>query len=159
MKKNIEKYLTSPFAITLLDETDSTNSDLKSIADTAKEYTVIAALSQRRGRGRKNRLFYSPKDCGFYFSIFLKPWCTPDKSVFITTAAAVAVCDAIKDVCGTEASVKWVNDVFIDNKKVCGILTEASCNPKENKLDYAEILIDLVSKQLVFLLLNLVKLI
>lgn len=134
---NIEKYLTTPYNITLLDETVSTNDDLKKISDSAKEFTVIASRSQTGGRGRKNRFFFSPKNCGFYFSIFLKPKCTPDKAVFITTAAAVAVCDAIKDICNTEASVKWVNDVFIDGRKVCGILTEASCNPKEHKLDYA----------------------
>ncbi len=126
-----------PYKITLLDETDSTNTDLKNIAYTADEFTVIAARSQRQGRGRMERKFFSPKNCGFYFSIFLKPSCPPDEAVFITTAAAVAVCDAIKDVCGKVPSVKWVNDVFIDGKKVCGILTESSYNAKENKLDYA----------------------
>ncbi len=119
-----------------LTETESTNKYAKELAKAgADEFTVIIADKQTGGYGRMGRAFYSPDASGLYMSVILKPVIPPEKALYITTAAATAVSQAIEDISGTAAGIKWVNDIFIDNKKVCGILTEASC--KGDKLNYA----------------------
>ena len=85
----------------------------------------MAAQLQTEGKGRKGRKFYSPKDSGLYLSILLYPGKTAQKSLEITAAAAVAVCKAVENCCGISLGIKWVNDLYLENKKVCGILTEA----------------------------------
>jgi BirA family biotin operon repressor/biotin-[acetyl-CoA-carboxylase] ligase len=92
---------------------------------------------QSAGRGRLGRSFYSPGDTGLYMSILLRPALQPENAVLITCAAAVAVSNAIREVCGEEVQIKWVNDLFLHQKKVCGILTEASFSAQTNGLDYA----------------------
>ena len=82
------------------------------------------------------RSFFSPKS-GLYMSILLRPNFSAEKSLFITTATAVAVSDAIDSLSDKSSSIKWVNDVFIDSKKVCGILTEASIDFETGGLSYA----------------------
>ena len=72
------------------------------------------------------RNFFSPDDTGLYMSIVLRPDMSAEASTLITTAAAVAVCRAIEELCPKKALIKWVNDIFVDGRKVCGILTEAS---------------------------------
>lgn len=116
----------------------STNAVLKqAAADGAREGTVIVAAEQTAGRGRFARSFFSPGDSGVYFSILLRPQVTADAAVLITTAAAVAVAEAAEALSGRKADIKWVNDVLIDNKKICGILTEAALNLESGTLDYA----------------------
>lgn len=87
--------------------------------------TVIASEEQTGGRGRFGRDFFSPAGTGIYMSIILKPKLEISDSVLITTAAAVAVCRALEKFSDKKAQIKWVNDIFMDGKKVCGILTEA----------------------------------
>ena len=99
------------------------------------ELTVVIADKQTDGYGRMGRSFFSPESSGLYMSIILRPKISPDKALYITTAAAAAVSQAIEDICNKTTGIKWVNDVFIDNKKVCGILTEAGYS--SDKLDYA----------------------
>lgn len=70
-------------------------------------------------------------------SILLKPQIKPEKSVFITTAAAVAVCRALEKNGVENAGIKWVNDIYIKGKKVCGILTQGNINPQSQELDFA----------------------
>jgi BirA family biotin operon repressor/biotin-[acetyl-CoA-carboxylase] ligase len=103
----------------------------------AKEGTVIIAREQTEGRGRMGRSFYSPMSSGIYFSIILRPKLNLEDSLLITTAAAVAVAQAIEAVAKVKAEIKWVNDVYIAGKKVCGILTEASLNFENGGLEYA----------------------
>ena len=86
--------------------------------------TVIIANTQSSGRGRRGRSFVSG-GLGIYMSVVLYPDIAPADASLVTTAAAVAVRDAIEQVCGKECGIKWVNDLFLDGKKVCGILTEA----------------------------------
>lgn len=134
---SIEKYLENDCSIILLNETDSTNNYLKKLAESgAEEKTVVIAESQSGGKGRMGRSFFSPKD-GLYMSILLRPDISADKSLFITTAAAVAVSDAIEEISGKKTGIKWVNDIFIGNKKVCGILTEAAVDFETGGLYYA----------------------
>ncbi len=98
---------------------------------------VIAANEQTDGRGRlSNRRFFSPKDSGLYVSILLKPKQTVGDAALITSLAAVAVCETIEQLSDKKAMIKWVNDIYIDNKKVCGILTQGSVNA-QGALDYA----------------------
>ena len=87
--------------------------------------TVIIAKEQTAGRGRKYHSFYSP-DGGLYMSILLKPaHLTTLEPDAITTMTGNAVCDAIETLVGVRPRIKPINDLFIDNKKICGILTEA----------------------------------
>ena len=123
--------------IQVLDKATSTNTLVKELATEKKEGFVIVAGEQTAGRGRMGRSFFSPGDSGVYMSLLLKPQIKPEDAVQITTAAAVSVCKALEKlgVCG--AKIKWVNDIFIGNRKVCGILTESSFNAQSKVLDFA----------------------
>ncbi len=117
---------------------DSTNLQARrAAADGAGEGLVVISGSQSAGRGRLGRSFFSPDDTGLYMSILLRPTLPPEKAVLITSAVAVAVCDAIREVCGMEAGIKWVNDIFLHDRKVCGILTEAAFSPSDGHLEYS----------------------
>ena len=85
---------------------------------------VVAAERQTAGRGRLGRSFVSPEGTGIYMSIVLPIDTITIPLSLITPAAAVATCSAIKDVCNVSPSIKWVNDIYLNNKKICGILTE-----------------------------------
>jgi len=103
------------------DEVNSTNDELKQLALAGEpEGCVVVAKRQTAGRGRSGRYFYSP-DSGIYMSILLRPKAVGFDATAATAAAAVAVAKAI----GKQAEIKWVNDVLVDGKKVCGILAEA----------------------------------
>ena len=117
---------------------DSTKLVLRSHANAgAAEGTVDIAAEQTGGRGRKGRSFYSPQGTGVYVSLLLKPKIAPDDATLITTTAAVAVCHAVETLSGETATIKWVNDVFLRGKKVCGILTEGSFDMESGQFDYA----------------------
>lgn len=121
-----------------LKETDSTNRYLKELAAAgAPEGTVIIAEKQSAGRGRLGRIFFSPEEKGIYMSILLRPEIELQRSVLLTSMAAVAVARAIERVSGVKAQIKWVNDIFLNKKKVCGILTEAGIHMEKSCLDYA----------------------
>lgn len=123
----------------VLQTADSTNAILRERAIAgAPEGTVILANEQTKGRGRLGRDFYSPPDTGVYLSLLLHPAdLLPAQAVKITTMAAVAACRAIAEVSRKQPKIKWVNDIYLGNKKVCGILTEASFNLESGNLDYA----------------------
>ncbi len=105
---------------------DSTNSEAKrAVSDGLEADAIFVAEEQTAGRGRRGRSFYSPKASGLYFSCVLHPNVGLSDSTSLTAAAAVAVCEAIEETTKKHPKIKWVNDVFIENKKVCGILTEA----------------------------------
>ena len=139
-KENILSNLKNKdfYSVDVVDVISSTNDEMKSRAqEGAKEGSVLVALSQTGGRGRLGRSFFSPQNTGLYMSIILKPDLKPEDALLITTAAAVATSKAIDEVSGKKSGIKWVNDIYIDNKKVCGILTEAGFNQSYDKLDYA----------------------
>lgn len=117
---------------------DSTNTRVKEYAAQGKpEGLIVVAEEQTAGRGRMGRSFYSPSGSGVYISFLFRPRFTAQESLFLTTAAAVAAAEAIEEVSGSRAEIKWVNDVFCHGKKVCGILTEASVNVENSMLEYA----------------------
>ena len=83
------------------------------------------------------RRFYSPPGSGLYMSILLRPGTEASRSTGITACAAVAVALAIEELSGRPANIKWVNDIYMDKRKVCGILTEASVDCESGLLNYA----------------------
>lgn len=125
--ENVKKHLKSGdiFDVRCYNTVSSTNILLKQAAmDGAAEGAVIIAHSQTAGKGRKGRSFYSPHGSGLYMSLLLKP--DLDTAGKITAMAAVAVCRAIGKTLSIEADIKWVNDILLGGKKVCGILAEAA---------------------------------
>lgn len=140
--QGIQKYLREPIVgqadIEVYKSVDSTNTRLKVLAGQGeKEWKIIIAEEQTNGKGRLNREFYSPVGSGIYMSLLLKPKFSAGESLFITTMAAVAVAKAIEEVVRIKPSIKWVNDIYYQGKKVCGILTEAAMNVENGYLDYA----------------------
>ena len=140
--QGIRKYLAPicrELKLEVFPSVTSTNPVLKEQAAAgAPEGTAILAGAQTQGRGRIGRSFYSPSDTGIYLSILLRPNdCSPLQATKLTTMAAVAACEAIEAAARRSAQIKWVNDIFIDGKKVCGILTEASFGLESGHLDYA----------------------
>jgi len=102
----------------------STNLFAKQIIDNnAKEGTVVISDVQTSGRGRKNRAWSSPEG-GLWFSVILYPHIPPQHAMLLTMAGSVAVAQAIKETTSTNPVIKWPNDLLINGKKVCGILTE-----------------------------------
>lgn len=115
--------------IFVLETVNSTNVYAKELAQKgAKHNTVVIADHQTCGKGRMGREFFSPSDTGLYMSIILRPdGCSPDPTA-LTIAAGVAVCRVIEGLCDKRPQIKWVNDIFLNKKKVCGILAEAGTN-------------------------------
>ena len=113
--------------ILVFETIDSTNLEAKRRAMAGGgHFTAVVADRQTLGRGRFGRSFFSPPGCGVYMSLLLKP--TPRQLsdvTLLTTAAAVAVCRAIEALTPLRPQIKWVNDLYLDGKKLCGILTEA----------------------------------
>lgn len=125
-------------AIDVRDTVTSTNTVLKAIAEQGgAEGMALIAQQQTQGKGRLGRTFLSPKGTGLYISVLLRPKFSAEESLCITTAAAVAVAEAIDSVTGRHAKIKWVNDVYLQGRKVCGILTEASVDFENSGLHYA----------------------
>ena len=121
---------------------DSTNAQLRIRGlDGAKEGLCFIAEEQTAGRGRKGRSFYSPDSTGLYLSVLLRPELAIEDAILITTAAAVAASKACELTNETlkkgDVRIKWVNDLFVRNKKFSGILTEANLSLETHGLDFA----------------------
>lgn len=111
----------------------STNTTARELAQNgAPEGTVVVAAAQTAGRGTRSRAFFSPQG-GVYMSIILRP--READGCLITSCAAVAVARAIERLCPLTVQVKWVNDLYVGGRKLCGILTEAGF-ALDNNLDY-----------------------
>lgn len=137
--EGITSYLMdkSFYDISVYDVLPSTNTFSKEIASkTPIEGKVIVANNQTQGRGRYDRRFFSPDNSGVYFSITLRPTFATENITFLPPLAALAVCKAVEKLSNSEPRIKWVNDVYIGERKICGILSEASFSMENNKLDY-----------------------
>ena len=140
--QGITKYLEKDahvLHIDVADQVESTNTLVREKANQGipEGYTLLANC-QTAGRGRSGRSFYSPAGTGVYLSVLLRPRdCNAQAAVRITTMAAVAMCEAIEEVSGQKPAVKWVNDIFLHGKKICGILTEGSFSLETGMLEYA----------------------
>lgn len=134
----IKSYLQSPVKIEYIPNVTSTNDIIMEYGKQGiEEFTTVVADSQSSGRGRKGRIFYSPDNAGTYFSILLRPNINFSESLYITTAAAAAVTEAMKQLYNMDTEIKWVNDVYYNGRKICGILTEAHIDMESGTVDYA----------------------
>ncbi len=135
----IEKYLIKGFFdLQMYQKVTSTNIVAKeAAAKGAREGVVVIAHEQTGGRGRFDRKFFSPKGCGAYFSVIFRPKMSFEQASLLTVMAAVAVAEGIESIGGLPTSIKWVNDVYVEGKKCCGILTEAVSDMESGKIDYA----------------------
>ena len=116
----------------------STNALAKNMAAAgAPQGTVLLADSQSAGRGRLGRSFHSPGGAGLYLSVILRPHCPPAQLMHLTCAVGVAVCDAVEEVLGFRPGIKWVNDLVVGDRKLGGILAEASMDTKTGCVSYA----------------------
>jgi len=107
------------------DKTDSTNDIASRLAEGGEpEGALVVAEQQGKGRGRLGRSWFSPKGKGLWFSLVLRPELPPSAAPQVTLAGAVACAKAVRVVAGVDALIKWPNDVVVNNRKVCGILTE-----------------------------------
>ncbi len=119
--------------ITVFDVTDSTNAQAKKHIGRASRMLFVAN-EQTSGRGRLGKTFFSPRDTGIYMTYVFETDSQAKDTVRITTAAAAAVTLALESVCKTNFDIKWVNDIYKNGKKVCGILVEAVTDYKSGKI-------------------------
>jgi len=120
-----------------LDTVESTNNILRDMAyNGAADGQVVIANEQTQGRGRFGRSFVSPKDKGIYMSILLRPKGNPADGITLTSWTAVAVSNAIQKICGIRPGIKWVNDLVLGKKKLCGILTEMLMEGESGSINY-----------------------
>ena len=125
----LKRNLNHSANIIYLSKTTSTNQIAKEYAvNGAEEGTIVVANEQTLGRGRLGRRFFSKN--GVYFTLVLRPKLKPEDVILITSAVAVAVCEATKNLGFESPKIKWVNDIFLNNKKVCGILCESCFNSR-----------------------------
>ena len=126
-----------PAPIYLYDTLESSNRTAKLLAlDGAPHGTLVLTAHQSAGRGRLGRRFESPAGKGVYCSVLLRPEMPAANAQTATISAAVAVCRAVKKLCGLELAVKWVNDLYYQGRKVCGILTEAGTDLESGQLEW-----------------------
>lgn len=107
--------------------TDSTNTRAKELAENGSPSgTLVVAEQQTAGKGRRGRSWESPSGTNIYMTLMLKPEINPNNASMLTLVTAMAVCHAVCRVTNAEAQIKWPNDVVVNGKKICGILTEMS---------------------------------
>ena len=137
-EEDVRKYLTAEgLDVRVYRSISSTNTVLKTMAEEgAPEGRCLIAGEQTAGRGRRGRSFYSPPDSGIYLSGLLRPALQAVDATSITACAAVAVAETIESLAPVKAEIKWVNDIYVDRRKVCGILTEASLDCESGQVNY-----------------------
>ena len=139
-KLNIEQFLNVNLQkVLVLKETESTNNLAKELALQGINSAIVVSESQTKGRGRLNREFYSPKNKGIYLSVLLRPNIELKNASKITAFCGICVAKAIESLASVKVGIKWVNDLFINGKKVGGILTESAINGETRSLDYVVI--------------------
>lgn len=120
------------------EETGSTNEDIKQLAkEGAVSGTLAVADMQTAGRGRRGRVWLSPKGESIYMSLLLRPACMPNQASGLTLVMALAVAEAIEELEAGKSGIKWPNDIVMNGRKVCGILTEMGL--AQNTIDYVVI--------------------
>ncbi len=116
-----------------LDAVPSTNTLLSSLAHKGEDGgLLVVAREQSAGRGRLFRSFFSARDAGIYMSLLLRPSPDADTLPLLTPLTGVATLEAIREVTGREVGIKWVNDIFLEGKKVSGILAESGFSKNAN---------------------------
>ena len=130
---------------------DSTNNRAKALAaEGAPHGTAVIADSQTGGRGRRGRSFFSPEHSGIYLTVILRPSCTPEQASLLTSMAAVATARAIEKTADADVKIKWVNDLYLGDRKICGILSEAGMNMESGQLDHVAVGIGVNTARMAF---------
>lgn len=107
------------------DSLDSTNNEIKRLSiDQVENGLAVIADCQTGGRGRRGRSFLSPAGKGLYLSVLMQPRCSVEELSMLTAWSAVALCSAVERACGVRPGIKWPNDLVMQNRKLCGVLTE-----------------------------------
>lgn len=133
------------------DRLDSTNNRAKVLAASgAPNGLAVISDTQTGGRGRLGRSFFSPERSGIYMTCILRPECEPERASMLTSLAAVAVAEAIETTVQANVRIKWVNDLYLNDKKICGILSEAGLGMEAGRLEYAVVGIGVNVKKTVF---------
>ena len=129
-KAEIESLVTTKWAgrqVVYYDETDSTNNQAKAAGEKGEVHgTLFVADRQTAGKGRRGRGWESPSGNSVSMTILLRPEIPPVKAPMLTLVMALAVADGIRDALGVDTGIKWPNDIVLNKKKICGILTEMS---------------------------------
>lgn len=135
-RENILSNLNNDIDVRFFDTIDSTNNEAKRQSKFSTITPVLfVAKHQSAGRGRLGRSFYSPDNTGIYMSLSLKIDSEFSNIVSITTATAVCVSKALEDLCSIQPQIKWVNDIYLHDKKICGILCEAITNEQTYNIE------------------------
>ena len=129
-RAEIESLMNTTWAgkkVVYYDETDSTNNQAKAYGEKGEAHgTLFVADMQAAGKGRRGRVWVSPAGSSIYMTILLHPDVLPTKAPQLTLVMAMAVAEGIRKVTGLETKIKWPNDIIVNGRKVCGILTEMS---------------------------------
>ncbi len=132
--ENLLRHINIDFDFHVFDELGSTSTYLKEIH--AKHGAVAIAETQTAGKGRMGRSFYSPKGSGIYLSAVFEPeYITLSSLAMITIYTAVKVSEALNEILGISPSIKWVNDIYYNDKKIVGILAESTFNSEKKQPD------------------------
>ena len=127
-EKELGKWIRGQWAgriIDYQDTVDSTNERAKTLASSGCPHgTLVTADAQEAGKGRRGRVWKSPKGTAVYMSLVLRPDLPPSSASMVTLVAALAAAEGVRKVAGTECKIKWPNDLVMGKKKMCGILTE-----------------------------------
>lgn len=135
--KEIQEHINQAVDVTVLETSDSTMKDAQlAVMEGKKSPLLIVADMQKAPRGRFNRPFFASKQQGIYMSLLLEPKEQLQELPQYTILMAVAVAEAIDELLGVESQIKWVNDIYLNHKKVVGILSEAMTDVETNSLKY-----------------------
>lgn len=135
--KEIQEHINQAVDVTVLETSDSTMKDAQlAVMEGKKSPLLIVADMQEAPRGRFNRPFFAAKQQGIYMSLLLEPKEQLQELPQYTILMAVAVAEAIDELLGGESQIKWVNDIYLNHKKVVGILSEAMTDVETNSLKY-----------------------
>ncbi len=133
----IGAFLQGEWHLHVMDSVDSTNTEVRRLAQGgAPDRTVVAAEMQTGGKGRRGKTFYSPPGTGLYFSLLLRPKMTLTDATQVTCRVAVAVARAVQEYTPEPVQIKWVNDIYIEGKKICGILSEAASDLESGNVEF-----------------------
>ena len=137
-EEGIRRYLArTDLQIEYIPVLSSTNTVLRQkAAEGAPAGLALVAGEQNAGKGRLGRSFYSPAGSGLYLSLLLRPDLVAAEATRLTACAAVAVCEALEDLADVRPEIKWVNDIDLAGKKVCGILTEAALDCETGRMSH-----------------------
>lgn len=139
-KNELESRIETAWAgknIVFYETIGSTNTQAKQLAEEGAVHgTLVAAQEQSAAKGRRGRNWQAEAGSNVYMSIILRPQFSPEKASMLTLVMALSVAEALRELCGVQAAIKWPNDIVINRKKVCGILTEMALSLENGEIQY-----------------------